>query len=228
MDNLQDIAKLEQHILETEVILILVTRDYISSKNCRRERQSSTLPHQPLTASMLVSLFGDDALAIIGRRELVETLRLGKPLVLLQETDPQKGAPTVESLEQERHWNRRISTPVARLFLALTFVDLQAPRTAPGQELDLLVQRSMTKKGVLEPEEERAIRRLIEMVAEGDALEWHREKQAFETAPLSIEIQALATRTPHVGRHLSPFGPSRLLIQRHIRRSAPFCHRLSV
>ena len=54
MDNLQDIAKLEQHILETEVILILVTRDYISSKNCRRE--------------------------------LVETLRLGKPLVLVQES----------------------------------------------------------------------------------------------------------------------------------------------
>lgn len=37
VDNLDDIAKLEEYIAESEVILVLLTRDYISSKNCRRE-----------------------------------------------------------------------------------------------------------------------------------------------------------------------------------------------
>ena len=37
VDNLDDIAKLEQYIDWSECILILLTRDYISSRNCRRE-----------------------------------------------------------------------------------------------------------------------------------------------------------------------------------------------
>ena len=37
VDNLDDIAKLEEYIETSEVILVLLTRDYLSSWNCRRE-----------------------------------------------------------------------------------------------------------------------------------------------------------------------------------------------
>ena len=69
VDNLTDISNLEKHILETDLILIFCTRDYITSANCRRE--------------------------------ILEASRLTKPMLLITETDPNKGAPTVDSLRQE-------------------------------------------------------------------------------------------------------------------------------
>ena len=69
VDNLTDIANLEKHIEDSELILIFATRDYISSANCRRE--------------------------------ILEASRLTKPMLILVETDPSKGAPTVGSLRQE-------------------------------------------------------------------------------------------------------------------------------
>jgi hypothetical protein len=54
----------------SETILIFLTRDYLSSKNCRRE--------------------------------LVAAYRQRKPLLVLVETDDDKGAPSVASLQGER------------------------------------------------------------------------------------------------------------------------------
>lgn len=69
VDNLEDIGKLEAYIQGSDVVLVLLTRDYLSSKNCRRE--------------------------------LVETFRIEKPLLLVVETDPGKGAVSLLSLETE-------------------------------------------------------------------------------------------------------------------------------
>ena len=74
MDDLQDVSKLEAHVEESEVILIVVTDQYLSSYNCRRE----------LVAAM-------------------KCRKLGKPLVLLCESDEKKGAASVTQLRAELH-----------------------------------------------------------------------------------------------------------------------------
>ena len=64
-----DDLQVEKHIQESDVILIVVTRDYLSSANCRRE--------------------------------LVESVRSKRRIVLLLETDEQHGANTVQQLRAE-------------------------------------------------------------------------------------------------------------------------------
>ena len=71
-DDLRDVSRLEEHIEESEVVLIVVTDKYLSSYNCRRE----------LAAAMKYQ-------------------RLGKPLILLLESDEAKGATTVTKLRAE-------------------------------------------------------------------------------------------------------------------------------
>ncbi len=67
------------------------------------------------------------------------TFAHNKPLIVLAETDPEKGAPTVESL----------NTELAHLM----------------------------KRSDFSHEEETAARRLIAVFENGQAIEWHREKQ---------------------------------------------------
>ena len=77
VDNLETISDLEMHIAESDVILIMLTRGYIASKNCRRE--------------------------------LLEAMRLHKPIVILQETDPSKGA--AHSIELSAEIEQTILSP---------------------------------------------------------------------------------------------------------------------
>ena len=71
-DDLFDVSKLEVHIDQSDAVLIVVTDKYLSSYNCRRE----------LTAAMRFK-------------------HLGKPLILLRESDEAKGATTVARLRAE-------------------------------------------------------------------------------------------------------------------------------
>ena len=92
VDNLDDIGKLEHYIEASDVIVVLLTRDYLSSKNCRRE--------------------------------LLETFRIEKPLLLIVETDPGKGAVSLASLEAEVAMLAKRKTPPAELAAAQRLVDM--------------------------------------------------------------------------------------------------------
>ncbi len=69
VDDLEDIGKLEEYVAATDVVLVIVTQEYLSSRNCRRE--------------------------------LIAACRAKKPLLLLRETEPDKGATTVAKLKAE-------------------------------------------------------------------------------------------------------------------------------
>ena len=69
VDSLQDIAKLEAHIAESDVVLIMLTQGYMSSANCLRE--------------------------------LRESVRLQKPMIVLRETDANHGAVSLLALKEE-------------------------------------------------------------------------------------------------------------------------------
>ena len=69
VDNLLDMTQLEQHVMQSDVVLVMLTQGYLASSNCRRE--------------------------------LIEALRLKKPLVVLRETDPNHGAIELSALRDE-------------------------------------------------------------------------------------------------------------------------------
>ena len=48
VDDLTDIALLEEYIASSDVLLVFLTRDYISSKNCRRELVAAMHQDLPL------------------------------------------------------------------------------------------------------------------------------------------------------------------------------------
>lgn len=100
VDSLQDLAMLEAHVRDSDVVLILLTADYLSSRNCRRE--------------------------------LTEAVRLSKPIVVVRETDPNHGLVTLAALREEAE-----TLPIC--------------------------------------EDRDAAQSIVERVAEGKVLEWHRE-----------------------------------------------------
>ena len=69
VDDLDDISRLEEHVEQSDAILIFLTKGYIKSANCRRE--------------------------------LVASLRLGKPLIVVRETDLAHGAASMADLAAE-------------------------------------------------------------------------------------------------------------------------------
>ena len=48
MDDLDDIARLEEHIQHSDVVVIILTQDYVTSKNCRREVAEMLRANKPL------------------------------------------------------------------------------------------------------------------------------------------------------------------------------------
>ena len=79
VDDLDDISKLEQHIGNSDLILIIVTDQYLSSWNCRRE--------------------------------LLAAFDACKPLLLLMETDTDKGATSAVQLRVEAEAIERSGAP---------------------------------------------------------------------------------------------------------------------
>ena len=69
VDDLEDLSRLEEYVRKSDVVLVLLTDKYLSSRNCRRE--------------------------------LTEAVRLAKPLVVLLETDVDKGATSPVRLRAE-------------------------------------------------------------------------------------------------------------------------------
>jgi hypothetical protein len=69
VDDLDDITMLEQYVERSDIVLVVLTASYLSSRNCRRE--------------------------------LSAAVEMGKPIVLLVETDDGKGATTVARLRAE-------------------------------------------------------------------------------------------------------------------------------
>ena len=50
VDNLESISDLEMHVLDSDVILILLTRGYTTSRNCRRELCEAMRLQKPVSS----------------------------------------------------------------------------------------------------------------------------------------------------------------------------------
>jgi len=176
VDDLDSIAKLEGYISASECVLIVLTRDYLSSANCRRE--------------------------------LAEAYRQRKAMLVLLETDDDKGAPTVESLtlEHERFVHARRQAAAA-----------SAAAAAGGGGQPLLVPTH----GTLPPlsgEDEEMSRAMLELIGRvrdpvrGGYVEWHRERHLRRAALQRVAEAVVAEharleRLPD-GRRLSRYERS--------------------
>ena len=92
MDDLEDIGALEEYIQRSQVVLFFLSQGYFRSK-ARLFLPPRLLPHSGLTSRL--------SRAQTCLREVRSSLEKDKPLVLVQEADPEKGGGTLQALRDE-------------------------------------------------------------------------------------------------------------------------------
>ncbi|EOD17405.1 hypothetical protein EMIHUDRAFT_210090 [Emiliania huxleyi CCMP1516] len=90
VDDLKDIGALEEYIQRSQVVLFFLSRGYFRSQARPSNAATAALwPHLPLPAPQNCL------------REVRSSLEMDKPLVLVQEADPEKGGGTLQALRDE-------------------------------------------------------------------------------------------------------------------------------
>ena len=101
VDDLEDVSLLEGHVESSDVIIIYLTQDYLSSFNCRRELVAACTAHQ-----------------------VHQT-----PILLLLETDPDKGATNVDLLRGELAGLVRKGIPQSHRNAVESLIDMLAAKS---------------------------------------------------------------------------------------------------